>query len=93
MMTNRWDESKDFFLYPLDPIWVVIWLRCFLDSAVFKRRVEQQHEKLQEFSHCQHREPNPQTQLTANVGHEILNLLKAKYNQSQVSSVLNQTIC
>ena len=65
---------------PLYPFRYTAWLGCFLGPAGFKHCVEKLQEKLQEFSHSHNREPNPQTQLAANIGHKILNLLKGKYS-------------
>ena len=36
----------------------------------------QQYDELQEFRYSQYRKPNPQSQLTANVGHKGHKLLK-----------------
>lgn len=36
----------------------------------------QQYDELKEFGYGQHREPNPQTQLTTDVGHKRHKLLK-----------------
>lgn len=36
----------------------------------------QQYDKLEEFRYSQYREPNPQSQLTADVGHKGHKLLK-----------------
>lgn len=36
----------------------------------------QQYDELKEFCYGQHREPNPQTQLTTDVGHKRHKLLK-----------------
>lgn len=77
---NKGDQASVAFSWHtvLYPFRYTAWLGCFLGSAGFNRCVEKQQEKLQEFSHSHNREPNPETQLTADIGHEILNLLKGK---------------
>ena len=59
----------------LAQLWNLVWLGGFLGGALFDGEMKQQHKKLQELSHGHDREPNPQTQLTTNVGHKIFNLL------------------